>query len=91
MKNQIEGTIDTKYLILEKKGSGGTANAFLVKQKGNETEYIAKVLKVEDEETEQYHENEVKYLNILNKRSKFFWLNKIFPIIIRISYRNNQK
>ena len=77
MENEIEETIDTKYLILEKKDSGGTANAFLVQQKGNETEYIAKVLKVEDEETEQYHENEVKYLKILKKYSLPYVLNII--------------
>ena len=77
MEDQIEGTIDTKYLIIKKEGSGGTANAFLVKEKGNDTNYIAKVLKVEDEETEQYHENEVKYLNILKKYSIPYVLNII--------------
>ena len=75
MEDQIEGTIDAKYLIIKKEGSGGTANAFLVKEKGNDTNYIAKVLKVEDEETEQYHENEVKYLTYLkNILFLMFWI-----------------
>ena len=72
MENQIEGTIDTKYLIIKKKGSGGTANAFLVKQKGNDTNYIAKVLKVEDKKNIKYHENEVKYLKILSLLSHVY-------------------
>ena len=77
MENQIEETIDKKYLIIEKKGSGGTANAFLVKQKDNDTNYIAKVLKVEDKKYLQYHENEVKYLKKLKKYSFPFVLNII--------------
>ena len=77
MENQIEGTIDTKYLIIKKKGSGGTANAFLVQQKGNDTNYIAKVLKVEDKKYIKYHENEVKYLKILKEYSFPFVLNII--------------
>ena len=77
MENEIEETIDKKYLIIEKKGSGGTANAFLVKQKGNDTNYIAKVLKVDDKKHIQYHENEVKYLKILKKYSLPYVLNII--------------
>ena len=33
MKAPIEGTIDEKYIIKEKKGKGGTAKIFLVKKK----------------------------------------------------------
>lgn len=45
MEDPKEEEIDGKYIIKVKKGSGGTANAFLVTEKGNNTEYIAKVLK----------------------------------------------
>ena len=49
MEDQEEGTIDKKYLIKEKKGSGGTANVFLVTEINKDTEYVAKVLKKADE------------------------------------------
>ena len=35
MEDKIEETIDTRYKIIMKKGSGGTANAFLVEDKNN--------------------------------------------------------
>jgi len=50
MEDPKEEEIDGKYIIKEKKGSGGTANAFLVTEKGNNTEYIAKVLKKDNED-----------------------------------------
>lgn len=64
MEDPKEEEIDGKYIIKEKKGSGGTANAFLVTEKGNNTEYIAKVLKKDNEDTRTYYNNEVKYLTI---------------------------
>ena len=46
MEKEInEETIDSKYIILDKKGKGGTANVFKVKDKENQTLYAAKVLK----------------------------------------------
>ena len=38
-------TIDEKFIILEKKGHGGTAKVFLVKEKDSEGVNVAKVLK----------------------------------------------
>ena len=38
-------TIDSRYIILDKKGHGATANVYLVKEANNPTVYAAKVLK----------------------------------------------
>ena len=76
MENPEEEEIDGKYIIKEKKGSGGTANAFLVTQKGHNTEYIAKVLKKDDKDTRTYYNNEIKYLTIFKEDNN--------PNVIRI-------
>ena len=75
MENEIEEIIDSKYLIKEKKGSGFTSNAFLVTERGNNIKYIAKVLKKDDEETQKFYKNEVKYLTILKEDSNHYVLN----------------
>ena len=74
MENNIEGKIGDKFNIIEKKGKGGTANVFLVKEIGQTTEYVAKIpLTVNDkgencyEDNVKYLEKEIKYLTILNE------------------------
>ena len=63
---QVEDSINSKFIILEKKGSGGTSSVFLVKEKNHgDIIYVAKVLKNVEEEEEIYYKNEVKYLNKL--------------------------
>ena len=46
--SEKEEQIDNKYLIKEKIGSGGQANVFLVTEKGNNKNYVAKVSKEND-------------------------------------------
>ena len=43
--NNDQETIDNKYIILEKKGHGATANVFCVKDFDHDTVYAAKILK----------------------------------------------
>lgn len=66
---QAEDSINSRFLIIEKKGSGGTANVFLVKERNHDDiVYVAKVLKdVEEKKYEKYYENEVIYLNKLKE------------------------
>ena len=44
-ENEQQENIDSKYLILEKIGSGGQANVFRVVKIGTNEEYAAKVFK----------------------------------------------
>ena len=66
---QAEDSINSRFIIIEKKGSGGTANVFLVKERNHDDiVYVAKVLKdVEEKKYEKYYENEVIYLNKLKE------------------------
>ena len=59
MENQE--TIDSRYIILDKKGFGATANVFLVKETNSDTVYAAKVLK----EHSDLFEKEIKILEHL--------------------------
>ena len=59
MENQE--TIDSKYIIIDKKGSGLTANVFLVKEGNSDKIYAAKVLK----KTSNLFEKEIQILNEL--------------------------
>ena len=70
---QNNDDFNEKYIIKEKKGSGGTAQAFVVVEKNTKTKYIAKII---DKDTDKFFEREVEILNILN--------NKNNPNIIRI-------
>ena len=54
-------TIDSKYIILEKKGNGATANVFLVRESNSQTHYAAKVLK----NPSHFFQNEINILNTL--------------------------
>ena len=56
-------TIDSKYIILDKKGHGASASVYLVKEINKQNSYVAKVLKQESD----LFENEVNMLNILKK------------------------
>ena len=46
---EIQETIDSKYIIIEKKGHGATASVYLVKEINKDTIYAAKVLKKSSE------------------------------------------
>ena len=60
-----EDTINSKYIIKSKKGSGGTASVFLVKPINENITYAAKVLKSNKAIIKEMNDNEVKYLTIL--------------------------
>jgi serine/threonine protein kinase len=53
-----ENSIDNKYIILERKGKGATANVYLVEDKNNKAKYAVKVLK----EITPYFEKEIEIL-----------------------------
>ena len=48
-ENEQQENIDSKYLILEKIGSGGQANVFRVVKIGTNEEYAAKVFKYDSD------------------------------------------
>ena len=78
MEDKIEETIDTRYKIIMKKGSGGTANAFLVEDKNNNNAlYVIKIYKFNKEINKTYYANEVKCLNILKQIHNPYILNII--------------
>ena len=54
-------SIDNKYIIIEKRGSGATSNVFLVKKPNNENTYAGKVLK----ETGDLFDKEIEILKVL--------------------------
>ena len=54
-------TIDSRYIILDKKGHGATANVYLVKEANNPTVYAAKVLKKKSD----LFDREINILNTL--------------------------
>ena len=56
-------TIDSKYVILDKKGHGATANVYLVRELNQQTVYAAKVLK----KSSDLFEKEINILNTLKK------------------------
>ena len=70
--NGIE-KIGTKYIILEKLGSGGQANVFLVTKKGDAKKYAAKVFKKDGKSIDI----EIKILNELQKYNNPYIINII--------------
>ena len=56
-------TIDSKYIIIEKKGHGASASVFLVKDKNQQNVYAAKVLK----KPSDLFQNEINMLNAVKK------------------------
>ena len=92
MEDKIEETIDTRYKIVAKKGSGGTANVFLVEDKNNNNEEcVVKIFKFNQKINKTYYANEVKSLNILKPKNNPYILNIIRNgegPVIRIN-RNN--
>ena len=70
MEDKIEDTIDSKYIIKRKLGSGGTSSVFIVTEINNNTEYVAKVLQdKDDEEIIKQYNNEIKYLTELKQKN----------------------
>ena len=66
-------TIDSKYIITEKKGHGATANVYLVKLANSDEVYAAKVLK----NRSKLFEKEVLILNHLKETHNPFMVNII--------------
>ena len=63
MEPDDQETIDSKYIILDKKGHGATANVYLVKEENNPTVYAAKVLK----KSSHLFDQEIGILNTLKE------------------------
>ena len=63
MEPDVQETIDSKYIILDKKGHGATANVYLVKEENNPTVYAAKVLK----KSSDLFDKEIGILNTLKE------------------------
>ena len=70
--SEKEEQIDSKYLIKEKIGSGGQANVFLVTEKGNNKNYVAKVSKENDSMN-----NEINILKNLKEYNNPYIINLI--------------
>ena len=66
-------TIDTKYLIQEKKGHGKTSDVYLVKMANSDKIYAAKVFK----EDSKYFDKEVDILNYLKPINNPYMINII--------------
>jgi len=71
--SEKEEQIDNKYLIKEKIGSGGQANAFLVTEKGNNKNYVAKVSKQDNDSMN----NEINILKELKEYNNPYITNLI--------------
>ncbi len=71
--SEKEEQIDSKYLIKEKIGSGGQANAFLVTEKGNNKNYVAKVSKQDNDSMN----NEINILKELKEYNNPYITNLI--------------
>ena len=69
--NNDQETIDNKYIILEKKGHGATANVFCVKDFDHDTVYAAKILKKHSD----YFDKEVNILNTLKTANNPYIVN----------------
>ena len=68
-----QGTIHSRYIIQEKKGSGKYSNVYLVKDSTNNTLYAAKVLK----NPTPTFQNEINILNKLNHVNSPYLIRKI--------------
>ena len=64
-----EETIANKYKIEEKIASNNTATVFLVKEKGSDKEYIAKVIKEINDENLGYFQREIDTLKFLKEKN----------------------
>ena len=71
--SEKEEQIDNKYIIKEKIGSGGQANAFLVTEKGNNKNYVAKVSKQNNDSMN----NEINILKELKEYNNPYITNLI--------------
>ena len=67
-----QGQIDLRYIIKKKVGSGTTANVFLVREMDTNQEYVAKVLK---DDNNNLYDNEVYILNILRPYNSPYIIN----------------
>mgnify|MGYP002626989597 CR=1 FL=1 len=88
--SDVQEEIDYKYKIEEKIGSGGEGNAFLVKEKETNIEYVAKVPKEDDESIV----NEITFLNELKKYNNPYiikMINSGVGDIIRIKRKTKKK
>ena len=70
---ESQETIDNKYIILEKKGHGATANVFLVKEPNEDKVYAAKVLK----ESSDLFDKEIEILKTLKPTNNAYIVNLI--------------
>ena len=68
---ETKETIDSKYIIIDKKGHGATANVYLVKQEDDNNIYAAKVLK----EKSELFVKEVIILNELKTQNNPYMVN----------------
>ena len=78
-----ENNKDKKYIIIEKKGSGGFSKVFLVETLDRKAKYAAKVLKVKNKEKEQKRENKLfdNEVNILKYLKDNININYITNLI----------
>jgi len=70
---ESEESIDSKYIIIDKKGHGATANVFLVKEPNTNKTYAAKVLK----EQSDLFDKEIEILNSLKPINNKYIVNII--------------
>ena len=70
---ESQDSIDNKYIIIERKGHGGTADVYLVKEPETNKTYAVKVLI----EPSDYFDKEVEILNTLKKINNPYIVNLI--------------
>ena len=73
MESSEENTINNKYIILENKGHGGTANVYLVEDKNDKKQYACKVLK----EVSSLFKKEIEILKKVSALNNPFIINLI--------------
>ena len=91
MDSEPEDTIDSKYIIKSKKGSGATSTAFIVKERNNNEEYIAKILIKEDEAQKLYYQNEIDNLTVLKPFNNKYIIKIIDSGIGPVKRKNRNK
>ena len=85
-----QGTIDSRYIIINKKGYGLTSVVYVVKDSTNQMTYAAKVLK----NPSDYFQNELNILNSLKELNNSYIVNIITSgegIINRKSYQKKRQ
>ena len=90
-----ENNKDKKYIIIEKKGSGGFSKVFLVETLDGKAKYAAKILKIKDKEKEQKKENklfdnEVNILKYLKDNININYITKFIDSGIGEIKRENR-